>query len=148
MCGESDGDGSGACADVENARMCGGRASFFLTHPALRLRYEWGSQPVEDSFDEELGFGAWDERVRRDTQGEAKEFLNAGEVLQRRVRSAAGGEGAEPGEVRGGECVVDVGEDEGTVALENVGEESFGVAWSDVGGGFGDGGAKSHKCRQ
>ena len=61
------------------------------------------------------------------------------------MSGAASGEGAKLREVFGGEWIVDVGEDEGAVALKNVREESFGVAWSDVGGGFGDSGAESHK---
>ena len=36
---------------------------------------------VEDSFDEEFGFGAGDEGIRCDAEGEAEEFLLAGEVL-------------------------------------------------------------------
>ena len=56
--GEGEGDGSGAGADVEDAGMAdGGRP---------------GGEPVEDGFDEELGFGAGDEGVAGDAEVEAE----------------------------------------------------------------------------
>jgi len=103
---------------------------------------------VKNSLNEELGFGAGDESVRGDAEGEPVELLLAGEMLERRVRGAAGGECAELGEAFGGERVVDVGEDEGAVAAEDVREENFGVAKGDELGGFGDGRAERHRSRQ
>jgi len=97
------------------------------------------SDVVEDGFDELLGFGARDEGVSRDAEGEAEEFLLASEVLQRFMCGAAGGESVELREVFGGEWVVNVREDERAVALKDVREEGFGIARRDVRGGFGDG---------
>jgi hypothetical protein len=68
-------------------------------------------------------------------------------MLQRFVRGAAGGEGAELGEVFGGYGIVAVGEDEGAVALKDVREKNFGIARGDVGGGFGDGFLESHQVQ-
>ena len=48
----------------------------------------------------------------------------------------------------GGERVVDVGEDEGAVALKDVREEGLGIAAGDALCGFVDGVAESHKGRQ
>jgi hypothetical protein len=50
--------------------------------------------PVEDGFDEVLGLGAGDEDIGSDAEGEAEEFLRAGQVLKRLLRGAADDEGA------------------------------------------------------
>jgi len=134
MHGERDRDGASAGADVENLKRMNG-CGFFCDE-------------VEDGFDEELGFGARDEGIRRDAEGDAEEFLLAGEMLQWFVGGAAGGENTELSEVFGGEWVVGMGEKPSAVSVEDVREESFGIACGDVGRGFGDGFAESHKGRQ
>ena len=75
MVGERDGDGSRAGANVENPEARGG--------------VEFG----EDGFDEVFGFGAGDEDGGGDVEGEAVEFLLAGDVLDGLVGEAAGDEG-------------------------------------------------------
>jgi hypothetical protein len=115
---ESDGDGSGAGANIENAKRVSGRGFF--------------CDEVEHGLDEPLGFGAGDEGVRRDAEGEAKEFLLAGEVLLRLVRGASRGESAELREVFGAERVIAVGEEEGAVALKYVREQRLGIAAGDA----------------
>lgn len=133
MGGEREGDGSGAGADIEDAEGGAGRGEMRAA-----------ADPMEDGFDEELGFGAGDEGVAGDAEREAVELLGAGEVLERLFGGAAGGEGAEGGEQGGGQLGLGVGDEPGAVAEEDVGEEGLGVAADDVGGGFGDGFAESH----
>ena len=113
--GERDGDRAGAGADVGDVKM----------------RVGLGAGEVEDGFDEMLGFGAWDEDFGGDAEGEAEELLRAGEVLERMLRGAAGDERAEGVEVRRGQVVVGVGEEPGTVAMQDVGEQGLGVAAGD-----------------
>lgn len=127
MCAESDGNRASAGADIEDFYRCG-----------------LVGDGIEDGFDEELGFGARDERVWRDAQGEAEEFLLAGEVLERFMSGAASGEGAELGEVLYGERVVAVSEKPRAIAAEDVREEDFRIATGDGLRGFVDGVAKSH----
>ncbi len=56
--GEGERDGARAGADVEDVGLAVGWAGGGL-----------GCDPVEDGFDEELGFGAGDEGVAGDTEG-------------------------------------------------------------------------------
>jgi hypothetical protein len=129
--GECESDGSGAGTDVEDAGMAKGGAC---------------GDPVEDGFDELLGFGAGDEGVTGDAEVEAVELLHAGEVLDGFFGGATGDEGA-VGEVEGGgELGVGVGDEPGAVAEEEMGEEGLGLAAIDGGGGFGEGFAESHKA--
>jgi hypothetical protein len=100
---------------------------------------------VQDGFDEELGFGAGDEGVAGDAEREAVELLRADEVLQGLLGGAAGDEGAEGRENRGGELVVGVRDEPGAVAEEDVREQRVGFAARDLGGGFGEGVAEGHK---
>ena len=130
--GDGDGDGAGAGADVEDARGAEGGA---------------GGDPVQDGFDQELGFGAGDEGVAGDTEVEAVELLMAGEVLDGFFGGAAGDEGAVGAEEGGGELGVGVGDEPGAVAEEEMGEQSLGLAAVDGGGGFGEGFAESHEGR-
>ena len=141
MFGESHGDGAGAGANVQNPKRRNGDARCEI-RDAKSLRFF--CYVVKHGLDEELGFGAGDESVGSDAEGEAIKFLLAGEVLERFVGGAASGECAELGEVIGRERVVDVGEDEGAIAAEDVGEKGFGVTDGDVSGGFGEGGAQGH----
>lgn len=104
-----------------------------------------GVGPVEDGFDEVFGFGAGDEDVRGDAEGEAEEFLRAGDVLERLLGGSAGDEGAEGFEVFGREIVFGVREEPGPVVMEGVGEKGFGVAAGDGGGGFEERVAESHR---
>ena len=137
--GERDGDGSGACADVDDLettrcnRVCDLGRSVGL-----------GVGPVEDGLDEVFGFGAGDEDVRGDAEVEAEEFLSAGDVLQRLLSGSASDESAEGFEVFGRKVVFGVGEEPGAVVMESVGEEGLGVAASDGGGGFEERVAESH----
>ena len=131
MRGDGDGDGAGAGADVEYAGVAESGA---------------GGDPVEDGFDEELGFGAGDEGVAGDTEVETVELLVAGEVLDGLFGGAARDEGAVGLEERGGELGFGVGEEPGAVAEEEMGEEGLGLAAIDGGGGFGEGVAESHGC--
>ncbi len=133
--GEGESNGSGAGADVQDSEGDAGSGEVWP-----------GGDPVEDGFDEELGFGAGDEGVAGDAEREAVELLHAGEVLEGFFGGAAGGESAEGGEEVGGKVGVGVGEEPGAVAEEEVDEEGFGVAAGDAGGGFGDGFAESHKA--
>jgi hypothetical protein len=133
MGGEREGDGSGAGADVEDAE---GDASRGEVRAAV--------DPLEDGFDEELGFGAGDEGVTGDAEREAVKLLRAGEVLKRLLGGATGGEGAERREQGGGQVGFGVGDEPGAVAEEDVGEEGLGFAAGDAGGGFGEGFAESH----
>jgi hypothetical protein len=126
--GDGDGDCAGAGAYVGDAEMW------------VRLL----TRPVEDGFDEVFSFGARDEDVARHAEGEAEELLRAGEVLQRMLRGAAGGEVAEGIEVRRGEIVVGVSEEPGAVAVEDVGEQGLGVAAGDGGRGFKERVAEGH----
>lgn len=145
MRGKGDGDGAGAGTDIQNSQCESGDARCEMRD------VEWVRffcYPVEDGFDEEFGFGAGDEGVGRDAEGEAEEFLLAGEVLQWFVSGAAGSEGAELREVLGGERIIDVREDEGAVSAEDVREQGFGVTRGNAGSGFGDGGAEGHRGRQ
>jgi hypothetical protein len=132
MRGEGEGYGSGAGADVEYAER--GRCGW--------LR----GDGVEDGFDEELGFGAGDEGVGGDAEGEAVEVLYAGEVLERLVGGSAEDEGVEGCEVVRAELGAGVGEEPGAIVGEEVGEEGLGVAAGDVGGGLVEGFAESHKA--
>jgi hypothetical protein len=132
--GESNGDGTGTSAYVGNAEV---RASFGLGI-GLSVR------PVEDGFDEVLGLGARNEDVGGDAEGEAEELLRSGEMLERFLLSAAGDDGAEGVEVKCGKVVVGMGEQPGTVSMEDVREQGFGVAAGDGGGGFEESVAKSH----
>ncbi len=130
--GEGECDGAGAGANVEYAGLGESRA---------------GGDPAEDSFYEELGFGAGDEGVAGDTEVEAVELLMAGEVLDGFFGGAAGDEGAVGAEEGGGELGVGVGDEPGAVAEEEMGEQSLGLAAVDGGGGFGEGFAESHEGR-
>ena len=132
MGGESEGDGSGAGADVEDAGSGEGGT---------------GGDPVEDGFDEELGLGARDEGVGGDAEVEAVELVGADEVLDGLFGAAAGDEGAEGGDDRGGKLVAGVRDEPGAVAEEDVREESVGFAARDLGGGFGEGFAEGHEGR-
>ena len=129
--GERDGDGAGAGADVGDVKM----------------RVGLGAGEVEDGFDEVLGFRAWDEDVGCDAKGQTEELLRAGKVLERMLRGAAGDERAEGIEVSAGEVVVGVGEEPGTVVVQDVGEQGLGVAAGDGGGGFEECVAESHRQR-
>jgi hypothetical protein len=127
MRGERERDGARAGANVENAQcvgLCGG--------------------PGDGGFDEVFGFGARDEGVWRDAEGQAVELLLAGEVLQGFVRGAAVGEFVEALELGGGEFGIGVGEEPGAVAVEEVECEGFGVAAGDGVCGGGEGFAERH----
>ena len=128
--GECEGNGAGAGADVEDVGPAESGA---------------GSNPVENGFNEELGFGAGDEGVGGDAEVEAVELLVAGEVLDGFLGGAAGDEGAVGAKEGGGELGVGVGDEPGAVAEEEVCEEGLGLAAIDGGGGFGEGFAESHK---
>jgi len=132
--GESESDSAGAGADVEYAGVAESGA---------------GGEPVENGFDEELGFGAGDEGVAGDTEHEAEEFLVSGEVLDGFFGGATGDEGAVGLAEGGGEFGVGVGDKPGAVAEEEMGEEGLGLAAIDGGGGFDEGFAEGHKagCR-
>jgi len=130
--GECERDGAGAGADVED----------------VGVAQSWaGGDPVENGFDEELGFGAGDEGVAGDPEVEAVELLMGGEVLDGFSGGAAGDEGAIVVEECRGEFGVRVGDEPGAVAGEEMGEEGLGLAAIDGGGGFGEGFAENHKGR-
>jgi len=107
-----------------------------------------GGSPGEDGFDEVFGFGAGDEDVWGDAEGEAVELLLAGEVLEGFVGGAAGDELLEGCELGWGEFGFGVGEEVGAGLVEDVGEEEFGVAAGvrrgQGGGGCGEGFAEGH----
>jgi len=130
--GEGEGDGAGAGTNVEDVGIA-----------EVGVR----GDPVEDSFDEELGFGAGDKGVTGDAEVEAVELLLACEVLDGFFGSSAGDEGAVDGVEGGGEFGVGVGDEPGAVAEEEMGEEGLGLAAIDGGGGFGEGFAEGHKGR-
>ena len=135
--GERESDGARAGADVQYAERDAGMEAVAVA----------GGDPVEDGFDEELGFGTGDERVAGDAEVQAVELLLAGEVLDRFLGGATGDEGAVGQEESGGEFGVGVGDEPGAVAEEEMGEERLGLAAIDGGGGFGEGFVESHKGR-
>ena len=108
--GERDGDGSGAGADVKDIERCGA-IEFF-----------------EDGFDEVLGLGAGDENGWSDAEGEAVEFLLAGDVLDWLVFEAASDEGVVGGLLGGREGAVGIGEEGGAGDVERVQEQEERVA--------------------
>jgi hypothetical protein len=103
--------------------------------------------PVEDSLNKELGFGAGDKGVGRDTKHETEELLVSREVLDGFFGGTAVDEGAVGQEKGGGEFGVGMGDEPGAVAEQKMGEERLGLAAIDGGGGFGEGFAESHKSR-
>jgi hypothetical protein len=110
MVGESDGDGPGAGADVEDMEGLGlGRRLGRRQKQVPPLRCGMTTKFHEDSFDEELGFGAGDEDGGGDVEGQAVELLLAGDVLDGLVGEAAGDEGLVGGGLVGGERAVGVG---------------------------------------
>ena len=109
-----------------------------------------GGSPGEDGFDEMLGFGAGDEDVWADAEGEAEELLLAGEMLERDVGGAFCCEGLVGGELGWGDFGFSMGEEVGAGLVEDVGEEGLGVAAGvrrgQGGGGCGEGFAEGHGC--
>ena len=65
-------------------------------------RHSGRTELGEDGFDEEFGFGAGDEDGGGDVEGQAVEFLLAGDVLDGFVGEAAGDEAFEGGSLLGG----------------------------------------------
>ena len=135
--GERERDGAGAGADVEDAKGDAG----------MEVAAMAGGGPVEDGFDEQLGFGAGDEGVAGDMEDEAEELLLAGEVLDGFFGGATMDEGAEGLVEGGGELGIGVGDEPGSVAEEEMRKQGLGVAAIDAGGGFGEGFAEGHKGR-
>ena len=81
--GEGDGDAAGAGADVGYDEA---QSVVFVGAASAKFAE---SKAVECDFDEMLGFGARNQDVRCDLEGEAPEFLFAGEMLDGDAGDAA-----------------------------------------------------------
>ena len=108
--GESDCDGSGACADVGDLV---GR---------VRLKV------FQDCFDEVFGLRAWDEYRGRDLEEKSVELLLASDVLDGFVEQAAMEVFLIQGFLTRCEFAVGIGEEGDAGYLQGVGEKKFGVA--------------------
>ena len=104
LVGEGNSDGAGACADVKNAR--GGEAGGLAFGP------------VDDFFDEVLGFGAGDEDGGGDVEGDAVKLGFAEDVLDGFASEAAADEGTELRGVVG--RMIPMGDEPGSVSLGMV----------------------------
>jgi hypothetical protein len=104
--GKCDADAAGAGADIEDSHA--------------------GLEEGEGEFDEEFGFGAWDENAGFDAEVAAVELLAFGDVLGGLALEALMEIAAEvnPGEI--GEFVAGMGDEVDALAPEGVGEEDFG----------------------
>jgi hypothetical protein len=142
MARKRDGDGSGAGADVKNAQWflwikdkCGGPS----TAPLRGFARDDGIlvfAPVgefhKDGFHEVLGLGAGDEDGGCDAEGEAKELLLAGDVLEGLVLQAAGDGGRVGGLLFWRDDAAGVGVELRARDAERVQQEGEGIARGGV----------------
>ncbi len=103
--GHGDGDGSGACAHVDDA--------------------EWSivCKACQHCFDEEFGLGAGNQNAFGDVDGEAVKLLGSGDVLDGLEAQAALDEALDGGLLVAVEWALGVGDEGGAVDLEQVHEE-------------------------
>lgn len=92
MVGEGDGDGTRACADVEDAGETAHDRGFAFPPIPQWARDGWGTQvsgEQEDFFNKVFGLRAWNQHVRSYAKGQAVELGFAGDVLDRLASAAA-----------------------------------------------------------